>query len=210
MRPNFPSLEETLKRMGDNPGWGSKFLIGGLLFFIPILHLFSLGYLLQYVRGIRKDMDLDLPEWTEWDRLFLDGLRMFVVWFFFFLLPILVGLFFHCSLKGVLPGIFGFGNLSIAWFFLAAGWVFGCYLFMAALYRYVALGEFKSLLDLKTIWRMAFTMRWQLALPVLLFTGLMILFLPVYGLALFLGTTIILAYSTLNFMLMERAASINQ
>lgn len=208
MRPNFPSLEETLKRMGDEPGWGSKFLIGGILFFVPILQVLTLGYLLQYARRVRKDADLALPEWTGWGRLFMDGLLMLVVWVPFFLFPIFLGWLAFSVLSAVLPGILGIG--SLAWLFLAVGWLLGCYLFMAALYRYVVLDDLKALLDFKTIWRMAFAMRWQLALPILVFTGLAVILLPLYGLAFFFGFLILVAYSTLNFMLMERAASIHR
>ncbi len=208
MRPNFPSLEETLKRMGDEPGWGSKFLLGGLLCFIPILHLFTLGYLLQYARRIRKEMELTLPEWTGWGTLFMDGLRMLVVWVLFFLVPCLAGFSLYRLFCMTIPGLPFVG--SMAWLFLAAGWLAGCYFFMAALYRYVALGTFRALLDLRTLWRMAFAMRWQLALPVMLLTGMVALFFPIYGFAFFFGYLIIVAYSTLNYMLMERAASIHQ
>lgn len=194
--------------MGDEPGWGSKFLIGGLLFFIPILQVFTLGYLLQYARRIRRDMELALPEWTGWGELFLDGLRMLVVWACFFLLPLSAGWFLFAIYRWTIPGIFGLA--SLAWLFVAAGWLLGCYLFMAALYRYVALGNFKSLLDLKTIFRMAFVMRWQLALPTLVLTGLTGLLFPVYGLAFFFGYLIMVAYSTLIYMLTERAASIHR
>lgn len=208
MRPNFPSLEETLKRMGDEPGWGSKFLIGGLLGFVPIVQLFTMGYLLQYARRIRREMELTLPEWTGWGALFMDGLRMLVVWLLFFLFPFLIGFFLYGLFRISIPGLPLVG--SMAWLFLAAGWLAGCYFFMAALYRYVALGSFRSLLDLRTLWRMAFAMRWQLALPVLLLTGMVALLFPIYGFAFFFGYLIMVAYSTLNYMLMERAAGINR
>ncbi len=207
MRPNFPSLEEFLKRLGDEPGWGRKYLIGGLLAFVPGLNIFTLGYLLQYARGIRRNGDLDLPEWTEWSALFRDGLKMLVIWLVFHVLPTSVGALFCFSFHAAAGS--GFWASVLTWFLFGAGWLAGGYLYMAALYRYVVLGTFESLLDLKTIWRMAFYMRWQLALPILVYTGLLALFWPVYGLAFFMGFLILTAYSTLNYMLMERAAGIN-
>lgn len=208
MRPNFPSLEAVLKRMGDEPGWGAKFFIGGFLFFIPGLHIFSLGYLLQYARRIRARNDLDLPEWREWGRMFMDGMRLLVVWLIFFLVPVLVGLGLTFAYEHSVPDILGL--LNLAWGFTAAGWLVGCYFYMAALYRFVAVGALESLFDLRTIWRMAFAMRWQLALPVLVFTGIFVLFWPVYGLVFFMGFLILTAYSTLNYVLLERAAGIHR
>ena len=194
--------------MGDEPGWGTKFFVGGFFFFIPGLHIFSLGYLLQYAQRIRHHNELDLPEWREWGRLFKDGLRMLVVWVIFFLVPVLIGLGLTFAYDQSVPAILGY--LNLAWSFTAVGWLVGCYFYMAALYRFVAVNSLDALLDLRTIWRMAFAMRWQLALPVLVFTGLFTLFWQIYGLVFFMGFLILTAYSSLNYVLMERAAGIHR
>lgn len=208
MRPPFPSLEEVLKRMGDEPGWGNKFLIGGFLSFIPGANVFALGYLLQYARSIREDKDLGLPDWENWGQMFQDGLRMLVVWLIFWAAPVLVGLLLQ-YLWGVLVPAFFLWE-SAGWFFLAAGWVAGGQLYMAAVYRFTTLENLEALMDLRTLLRMAYAMRWQLALPVLLYTAVATLFWPVYGLAFFCGNLILVAYSMLNYTLLERAAGINR
>ncbi len=194
--------------MGNEPGWGVKVLIGAIFFFVPVLHILSLGYLLRYGRRIRAHNDLALPEWNDWGALFMDGLRMLVIWFCFFCIPVGIGFGLSMAFDASMPFL---GVINTAWWaFPAAGWLIGCYLYMAALYRFIALESLDSLLDLKTIFRMAHAMRWQLALPILMFTGLLTLFWPIYGFVFFMGFLILTAYSSINYLLMERAAGINR
>lgn len=54
---------------------GAIVMLAGFLFF-PILLLY--GYLVGVVRGVATG-DPDPPEWTEWEALFVDGVKYFVV-----------------------------------------------------------------------------------------------------------------------------------
>jgi hypothetical protein len=75
----------------------SRFVIGTLLvlagFVVPIVPgVFLLGYVLRVMRRAIRGQELALPEWDDWGRMGLDGLRAMVVTLAY-LLPGLVALF---------------------------------------------------------------------------------------------------------------------
>ena len=75
--------------------WGMKLLIGSALSFasyiIPILPIFPIfGYFWRIMHQIIvKDEDPGMPEWNDWGKLFLDGIKVFGV-YLIYLLPALI------------------------------------------------------------------------------------------------------------------------
>jgi hypothetical protein len=64
--------------------WQKRFVIGVALilvsFFIPLIPLiFVFGYIVQVMRRAIEGQDLALPEWDDWGKLGIDGLRYGVV-----------------------------------------------------------------------------------------------------------------------------------
>ena len=60
----MPSLEAVCESFLGTP-LGVESCVGGALSFIPILNLFSLGYLLEYTIRLRREKKWDLPEWND-------------------------------------------------------------------------------------------------------------------------------------------------
>jgi hypothetical protein len=98
------SLEGTKKAVFfvySGKGWGTKWLIGSALylgnFIIPFVTLIPLyGYAGQIARRvIQADEDPELPEWTDWNLLFSDGIKLF-------------GASFLYSLPGILALLTGY------------------------------------------------------------------------------------------------------
>jgi hypothetical protein len=77
------------------PKWGERFLIGAALcfanFILPIVPLIPLfGYFNRIMkRIIVEEQDPQLPEWSDWGALFLDGLRLLGV-MIIYMLPALI------------------------------------------------------------------------------------------------------------------------
>ncbi len=75
--------------------WGLKILIGSALtfasFIIPIIPLLPVfGYFGQIMKGIIvQEQDPEMPAWTDWGTLFLDGLKLFGA-MIIYLLPALI------------------------------------------------------------------------------------------------------------------------
>jgi hypothetical protein len=80
--------------------WGRKMLYLGLFwvagFFIPVVPwLFAGGYIASVIRQVKAGDGLaDLPEWSDWNRLLMDGIRLLGAWLIYF---IPVSLFFSVA-----------------------------------------------------------------------------------------------------------------
>ena len=190
----MPSLEAVCGRLFGNPGWIPKALWGGALCFIPILNLFSLGYLLEYVQRLRRSNQWDLPEWREMEipGLFIGGIRMLLLLLGYVGVPLLAGWLLSLILGGLSFGMLG----VVAYFPLAVAGFVGPFLFLAGVHAYLEDGLFADSWQIREILGVARDYWPKLAIPVIAFWGIFLLALPLYGLSFFLGTWVLLAYST--------------
>ena len=85
LNASMHSVKDLIRFPLQDPKWQNKLLIGSLLgiacWIIPLLPAIPLaGYLARLIRaGARNEDPTRLPEWDNWDELFMDGLRMSVV-----------------------------------------------------------------------------------------------------------------------------------
>lgn len=68
----------------EGTDWQKRFIIGAVLmllsFFIPVIPvIFVFGYIVQVMRQAIEGKPLTLPEWEDWGKLGMDGLRYGVV-----------------------------------------------------------------------------------------------------------------------------------
>lgn len=97
-----------LKRIFSYPfkadNWQRKFLIGSLLtlpsLLIPILPaVFLFGFYSRIFKDIvDRKAEPSLPAWEDWERLFIDGLRVVGIWIIYFLPGILLFIFSYLVL----------------------------------------------------------------------------------------------------------------
>ena len=84
MNPPFNTngLKSLFRYPFQGKEWGRKLLYLGLFWLagsiVPVVPwLFALGYFAEIVRRVVNDeAELGLPEWTDWNRLLMDGLRV--------------------------------------------------------------------------------------------------------------------------------------
>ncbi|MGY8713696.1 MAG: hypothetical protein ACKVJ1_07425 [Verrucomicrobiia bacterium] len=199
----MPSLEAVCKRLFGHPGWVSKVLWGGAMSFIPVLNLFSLGYLLEYTIRLRQDKEWHLPEWKEMEpiQLFTGGLQVFLLILAYAGCPILVG-----WLASLLVDLLTFGFLGIVCYFpLAAGAFVAPFLSLASIHAFVRDGLYSDAWRVRLVVQVAKVMAPSLILPIIAFWGVFLLALPLYGFSFFLGTWVLLAYSSaLSFSKMNQ------
>ena len=198
----MPIFEEVFNRLIRLPEFGVKFLIGGLLSFVPIVNIFAFGYLYRLSRAVRKSGQPALPAWNDWSGLFLDGLRFAVVWLVFWLLPILLA-----SLVAWLMPFIYLGVLTSIFFLTSV--LLSTLLFSSALYRYNMRRNFKDLLDLLLIFRMTGMEMPRLILPGFVFLGFLVLLQPFYGFAIFGGFLLLITYTSLRFRSLEGNPSVS-
>ena len=138
----MPSLEAVCGRLFGQPGWIPKALLGGLLSFVPVLNVFALGYLIEYAQRLRRLGDSELPEWRDqnFQALFIEGLRAFVVLLSYIGIPLLIG-----GLLSKIFDFFTFGLLGIVSYFPIAIFGFiGPFLFLSAIHAYLRDGIFSD------------------------------------------------------------------
>jgi len=190
----MPSLEAVCGRLFGRPGWIPKALWGGLLSFVPILNLLALGYLIEYTQRLRRLGEWELPEWRDqnFPVLFGEGIRAFLVFLAYAGVPLLAG-----WLLSEIVDLLTFGLLGIVSHFpLAAAGFIAPFLFLSAIHSYLSDGIFSDVWQFRTVFNRARSFGPRLALPVIAFWGIFLLAIPLYGLSLFLGLWVLLAYST--------------
>ncbi len=115
-------LKELFTYPFQDPNWGKKFLIGGLVvfsgFIIPIVPFIAVyGYMAAIMREAIESGELVLPDWTDWGKLFSDGFKLFAA-IFLLMLPVMLlafcgfGAFF--GLVGLSAGVAENGDAAAA------------------------------------------------------------------------------------------------
>lgn len=197
-----PIFEEVFNRLIKLPEFWVKLLIGGLLSFVPIVNIFAFGYLYRLSRAVRKSGQPVLPEWGDWQGLFMDGLRFAVVWLAYWLLPVLLA----AVISGVMALIY-LGALANVFFLTVV--LLSTILFSSALYRYNMRKDFKDLLDISLILRMTWMELPRLIVPAFVFLGVLVLLLPFYGFAIFGGFLLLITYTSLRYRSIEQNRSVS-
>ncbi len=82
--PDSLSVSSLLKYPFKTPGWTNRLLVGTVLLwvgmFVPLVPtVFVFGYMVRVARQVIRGEPLALPEWNDWSRLGLDGLRAAVI-----------------------------------------------------------------------------------------------------------------------------------
>ncbi len=140
------SIEQVWRNIFKSNRVLSKLTLGTILSLVPILNLFSLGYLYRVTMSIRQGEPINLPPWEDWQGLFNDGLKLLVILLVWMGVPVLLGSFVDLLLSAVRLQALG----SIA---LMVSFPVGTMLCGASLYRYQSFESFKDAFDFVLIWR---------------------------------------------------------
>ena len=215
-------IEQVCRKIFSDPQFVAKFLVGGLLSFIPIViilvpgylyllvlvnilvlgypYLLVLGYLYRYGQQVRDRDDLVLPEWGDWKRLIIDGLRFLVILALFFALPVALGWLLSKMLVLFL-GVLAYFPLGLALFVSPP-------LTVGALYQYQSRRKFEDLARLDVLFGMMKAGLSHMIIPALAYAGLLLVGAPIFGFAFFLGFIVIIAYYTSVFLHLEKEGKI--
>lgn len=103
------NIARSFTYMFDDEAWIKKIVIGGILFFIPIVNFMVLGYMLEVLKRVADGMDIPLPEWNDFGGKFIKGLIFFVIGFIY-QIPMMPFLCLNLVLMGV--AVLGVGGVS--------------------------------------------------------------------------------------------------
>ena len=185
------NFENLLTRLIHNPRFLLNFLLGGLLCFVPILHFYTFGYLYRITKTLRINGKLELPEWEDPSRLFIDGIRLTIVLLVYGFLPLTLGLII---IKLLIPDL-SYTSVNI---FLGFWQIAVLSMMCSALYRYQKNQNLYELLNFNLISRMAVIFLKSNFLVLVLCYGLFLLLTPLYGFSIFSVLLVALIQST-NF-----------
>lgn len=84
----MPTLELVCKRLFADTAWFVKCVLGALLLIVPIAHFFAFGYLYQLIDRARRGDSVEFPEWSDWRRLFVNGVPAFIIFMGLGVMPV--------------------------------------------------------------------------------------------------------------------------
>lgn len=125
-----------------------KILLGGLLWWIPILNFFSIGYALSVLKDAQEGKPASLPDWTDWGELFKKGFIAFLISLGYGLALAVVAVL--VKILVVYGGYFG-QILSVLRILVGLGWLCLIPSVVVALCRYVHRYNPADAFDLKAI-----------------------------------------------------------
>ncbi len=69
----------------EDKNWISKFLVGVVITLIPFVNLASYGYMIQVLKNVRDGEEHPLPEWDDFGKYFIDGLKAMIGYLVYFI-----------------------------------------------------------------------------------------------------------------------------
>jgi hypothetical protein len=188
------NMQKVTWRIWESAGIGRALLIGGLLFYVPLVNFLLLGYYGRWARQLILREGMALPEWSD-GRQILDELGRVI-------LPVLVWVFIPVILAAVLVWAFAglfhlvyldFFAATIVWLPMAVVALFSPPCLTAALIRLNTKGTIRDSLDIPTVLQVAISHMRRCLFPLFQFYGILAIGWPLLGFAAFLATLPLLA-----------------
>ena len=144
------NIGELLKRPISDKQWSAKIAIGGVVSIVPILQFCAFGYIVNLIRQTLRKEEVILPEWTNWGKLFTDGIIYFVIGLIYMIIP---GLIFGIgmALGGMNLGILSMLFRAIVIFLSSIVGLAATFILPMAICHYVATEDLKSAFSWKEI-----------------------------------------------------------
>ncbi len=73
----------------EDEKWISKFLVGVVISLVPIVNLAGYGYMVQLLKNVRDGLEEPLPEWDDFGKFFVDGLKL-MAGYLVYAIPVIV------------------------------------------------------------------------------------------------------------------------
>lgn len=188
------NMEKVTWRIWESEGLGKALLIGGLLFYIPVINLLLLGYFGCWMRKLALNKGMDLPEWHDGRSIVNELGRVivpFVVWVF---LPGLLAWLLVWALSGILT----FMRLEIfahtvAWLPVAVLAILSPVAVTVSILRLYKTNSLRDALAVNDIIHQVIPRIKACLFPLFQFYGIIVIGWPLIGFAVFLATLALLA-----------------
>jgi len=179
----MPTLEPVCKRIVSNQASLLKCVLGGLLLLVPVGHFFAFGFLYALIDQARRGVEPELPSWSTWQRLFIDGVVAFVIFAVLGLVPICAGWILTWPLRSL-----GIGALTYVP--LIPGLLVAAPVTAAGIYRYQQTGSFRAAFSFSDLAGMLESTGAGFCVPTLALLGFVMVGYPLLPVALFTGLAV--------------------
>lgn len=176
-------LGASLRYPTSGPDWVKTILIGGVLSLLGAIVVLPLlpveGYFARVLRSAAQD-ESEAPVFEEWGRLFIDGIKMFVIQIIYIAVPFIL---LAIAIVGIAGGLLTEGNaastvlvvLGVLFVLVALLLsILALYMLPAALANFAYRDKFGAAFDLGTIRRAAFSSDYFVALLLALVVGIVL------------------------------------
>lgn len=188
------NMEKVTWRIWQSRGMGRALLIGGLLFYVPIINLLLLGYFGVWARRLVLKEGMELPEWAEGRRILEELGRVILPAIVWILVPWALGALLSWAFAGLFNFLYlGFFAATVAWIPLAIVALVVPPAFVVALIRLYRRDSIRDSLDLPVVLQAALRRMRDCLFPLLQFYGLIAIGWPLLGFAVFLGVLPLIA-----------------
>lgn len=165
----MPMINDALTYPTNHDDWKGTILIGGILsllgfLLIPLLPVY--GYLIRVIR-YRLDGDPQPPTFGDWEELFVDGIKAFVIMFVYFIIPGIIGAVTVGASIGTLAtggnAASGFAGFGLAFLLTIVLFLVFGYIAVAALVNFANEDQLGAGFDFTAIKAIIFTEEYALA-----------------------------------------------
>jgi hypothetical protein len=186
--------EKVTWRIWQSEGMGRCLLIGGLLFYVPLINLLLLGYYGQWAKRLILGQGMELPEWSDGRGLLGELGRVIIPALVWLALPLLLAGLLCWGLAGLLDFLYlGFFARTLAWVPVALVAVLAPPAMVLALIRLYRRDSLRDSLDVPGVLHLTIRHLKGCLFPLFQFYGLLAVGWPVIGFAAFLGVLPLLA-----------------
>jgi len=194
----MPPLELVCKRLFSDPSSLLKCLLCGLLLLVPVGHFVAFGFFYALIDQARRGEDPELPAWSTWRRLFIDGVIAFVIFAGLGVLPICAGWMLSWPLRSLRIG-------ALTYLPLIPGVVLAAPLTAAGIYQYQKKKDFRAAFQLSRLAAMLESARVDFCVPTLALIGFVIVGYPVLPITAFLGLSTAFTFYAASFRALEES-----
>ncbi|HSY53324.1 MAG TPA: DUF4013 domain-containing protein [Opitutaceae bacterium] len=194
----MPTLEQVCKRLFTDSSWFVKCVVGGLLLVVPVAHFFAFGYLYEMVARARRGDSLELPDWADWRRLFINGVPAFVIFLVLGVAPLAVGWVLTLPLRPFSFGVFGYVPMI-------PGALLAGPLTAAGIYQYQKREEYRDAFRLRVLVAMLASGRARFFIPTLALVGFLTVGCPLMTFTIFTGLAAVWTFYAAFFRTVEES-----
>jgi hypothetical protein len=179
----MPTLEQVCKRLFAERAWFVRCVVGALLLAFPVAHFFAFGYLYELIARARRGDTLELVDWDDWRRMFVNGIPAFVIFLVLGLVPIFFGWVLTWPLRWLGWGVFVY--LPMVPFLILAG-----PLSAAGIYQFQKREEYRDAFRIWLLVRMLRSTKARFYLPTFAVIGFITVFYPLMTFSIFVGLAV--------------------